>query len=344
MGMLIKGKWTEEDHIIENGVYQRPASIYNHDLAADMPLSLAQEKDRFHLIASWSCPWSHRLTLMRTLKGLENLIPLHIAGGKRVQGYPLKNGDLWQVPGSQQNIVHLHQLYSINDPNYTGRSTVPILWDRKTQTIVSNESSKIMRALDAVATSPTNNQTLSNFTLLPAEQQNAIDALNKTIYENLSNAVYRASFATTQAAYDQAVSKVFATMDELEERLTEQRYLLGGAITEADWRLFPTLVRFDIDYFIHSRCSQKRLTEYPVLWAYARDLYSWRGVANTVNFPAIHLSNHSKRKIIPLMPHADWSAPHHREKLSPAQVYRANQERININPSDLSILTSASAA
>ena len=312
MGMLINGSWTEEDRIIESGAFVREPSVLR-DVDPGTADAIATQPGRFQLIASWTCPWSHRLLLVRALKGLSTALPVQLAGGRRVEGYPLDHGRAWRVPGTDRDIVHLHELYTMAVPDYTGRSTVPVLWDSQARRIVSNDSAALMRLLDAVPGEP-------DFTLTPASLLPQIDTLNDWIYGGLSNAVYRTGFAESQAAYDRAIADVVATLDQLEARLADRRFLLGSTVTEADWRLFPTLVRFDVDYFIHSRCSHRRLTEYPNLWAYARDLYAWPGVAQTVDFDAIHRSNHEDAPILPILPFADWRAAHTRDRLGPRQV------------------------
>ncbi|MCE9687575.1 glutathione S-transferase C-terminal domain-containing protein [Shewanella sp. AS16] len=340
MGMLIDGLWTEEDRIIKDGAFVRQASVYHAALGSELLEAIAAQAGRFHLIASWSCPWSHRTMLLRTLKGLQQHIPLHITGGKRVEGYPANSGHSWRVPGSNRQIVHLHQLYRLSDPAYSGRVTVPVLWDSQEQRIVSNESGMIIRAFDAVrldgrastTASPPVALSATDFSLVPARLVAEIDELNLRIYQNLANATYRAGFAQSQSAYDAAVESVFSTLDWLEQRLAGQRFLLGEAITEADWLLFPTLVRFDVDYFIHSRCSRRRLLEYPHLWAYARDLFSWPGVADTVRFEAIHMSNVAENALVPAMPDADWSAPHERAALGPAKVFLRSGAAVRVEP------------
>lgn len=340
MGMLIEGRWTDTDQIIINGAYKRQASIHNQDIAPDTIKSIGEAPERFHLIASLSCPWSHRAMIVRQLKQLQNFIPIHIAGGQRIQGYPINDGKPWIVPGSRRSIVHLHQLYTLSNPMHTGRPTVPVLWDSHTQTIISDESAKIIRAFDAV-------QLIDHdfdFTLLPKNLITEIDGFNTRIYQNLSNAVYKAGFAESQTAYDEAVQHVFETLNQLEEHLAQHRYLLGSIITEADWRLFPTLVRFDIVYFKHHNCSQHRLIDYANLWAYARDLYAWQGVAKTINFDIIHSSSYendvknSNTHIIPVIPETDWLAPHGRDILGPAQLTLRSGEIVNIDPATLNII------
>lgn len=331
MGMLINGLWSEEDHIYKGGEYIRQHSVYSNDIGAETVAAIVREPGRFHLIASWSCPWSHRAMLIRQIKGLAQYIPLHITGGKRLQGYSANFGNNWQVPGCEKMIVHLHELYTLNDPYFTGRSTVPILWDSYKLKVVSNESSKIVRALDAVKLSKEGNTDMPNFTLYPSCIRADIDALNDLIYSNLSNAVYRADFAKEPLAYRKAVAQVFGMLDELETRLAESRYLFGDVISEADWRLFPTLVRFDLDYNLNGKCTRRRLVDYPNLWGYARDLYSWHGVSDTVNFEAIHESNYLDSLIVPDMPLNDWRKPHKRHEMGVTSIMLLSGEKVTFN-------------
>lgn len=338
MGMLINGQWTDKDQIIQQGTYVRQVSAYNQAISQEIIQTMRSEPKRFYLIASLSCPWSHRALVIRHMKGLENEIPLQIAGGQRIQGYPINGGQPWRVPGTHQTIVHLHQLYTLSDPAHSGRPTVPVLWDSKAQKIISNESKEIMKAFDQVPASP--NQW--DFTLFPREHTTKIEQWSHYLYENLTNAVYCAGFAEQQQAYEHAVDKVFQTLDQLEIKLSRTRYLIGSIITEADWQLFPTLLRFDAVYFILHRCSRRRLIDYPHLWAYARDLYAWGQIANTVHFDVIRKSSYENDtlnnpfKIVAVSPEANWSEPHHRDTLSPAQIELRSGQVITVKPPSFS--------
>lgn len=322
MGMLLNGAWSEQDTAIQDGAFVRSPSSYDRPIADDTIAAISAYPGRFVLIVSMSCPWSQRTLLVRAVKGLSNLLPIHVAGGPRIEGYPVAAGAEWTPPGLDRPIVHLHQLYAASDPNFTGRVTVPVLWDSLARTIVSNDSAQIMRALDAVrcAGAP-------DFTLHPPHLAAEMDELNDFIYDGLSNAVYRAGFAEKQAAYDEAVALVFQTLQSLEDRLTQRRYLLGSALTEADLRLFPTLVRFDAVYAILARCSLRRLVDHPNLWAYARDVYAWPGVADTVDMDALRHGayeadrTHNPFGIVAIAPDVDWHLPHRREALGPAKVF-----------------------
>ncbi len=334
MGMVIDGQWVQEDRIYENGGFRRRASLFDAPLGTDLARSIREEPGRYHLIASQSCPWSQRTMLMQSLKALEETLILQIAHGPRIEGYAVNGGAPWRVPGSDQEIIHMHELYRLADPSYTGRSTVPVLWDSAGQRIMSNESARIMRLLDSVPGEPGS----LDFTLLPPGLTPEIDALNDRLQVEFSNAVYRAGLARRQDLYEAAVEEVFTILAELEQRLAERRYLFGEVLTEADLRLLPALLRFDHVYHSYFRCSRKRLTDYPCLWAYTRDLYGWRGVAETTDFQAIregYFLNDGDGNpfgVIPVAPEIDWLEPHGRDVLSPAQLTLRNGEVVTVDP------------
>jgi putative glutathione S-transferase len=319
MGMLIEGVWSEQDDVIRDGAFVRAPSAFDRPISQEIVAAIATEPGRFVLIASMSCPWSQRTMLVRAVKGLDALVPLHVAGGVRIEGYPAAAGKAWTPPGLDRPIVHLHELYTASRPGFTGRVTVPVLWDSLRREIVSNESAEIMRGFDAVARAGH-----PDFTLRPATLAAEMEALNAFIHEGLSNAVYRAGFAEAQAPYDEAVRQVFETLDMLEHRLADRRFLFGSKLTETDLRLFPTLVRFDAIYAVLFRCSLRRLTDYPNLWAYARDLLAWPEIAATVDMAAIRQGAYlADRKtnifgIVAVAPDADWTSPHGREALGAA--------------------------
>ena len=322
MGMLIEGVWSEQDDVIRDGAFVRAPSAFDRPISPEIVAAIAEEPGRFVLIASMSCPWSQRAMLIRAVKGLDALVPLHVAGGVRVEGYPVAAGKAWTPPGLDRAIVHLHELYTASRPGFTGRVTVPVLWDSVRREIVSNESAEIMRGFDAVA-----RPGLPDFTLRPTALAPGMEELNVLIHEGLSNAVYRAGFAEAQAPYDAAVRQVFETLDMLDRRLADRRYLFGPALTETDLRLFPTLVRFDAIYSILFRCSLRRLTDYPNLWAYARDLHAWPEIAGTVDMTAIREGAYlADRKtnmfgIVAIAPDADWARPHGRDALGAAGLF-----------------------
>lgn len=336
MGMLIEGAWTEEDRTIQGGSYVRPASPYGEPLSAEMIKAIATEPGRFHLIASLSCPWSHRAMLTRALKGLEDIVPMQIAGGPRTEGYRVGAPDRpWTVPSNGRSIVHLHELYALADPTYTGRVTVPVLWDSADQMIVSNESVHILRGLDQVRLRGGDEP---DWRLRPPELAAVIDDLAPRVQAGLSNAVYRAGKARRQKAYDAAVEEVFATLDMLEERLATSRYLHGSALTETDLRLWPTLARFDAVYHGHFKCSRHRIADYPNLWGYARDVLAWRSVAETFSEPAIRAAYYGEDRdlnpfgIVATAPAIDWSVPHDRAQLGPATVMGRDGRLMEVDP------------
>lgn len=337
MGMLIAGAWTEEDRRIRDGIFVRHKSECGEGLSPHALGRSLSEPGRFHLIVSLSCPWSHRTLMMHRLKGLEERVPVHIAGGPRVEGYALNQGHVWLVPGTDVPIRHLHQLYRLSDATYTGRATVPVLWDAKEACIVSNSSATIMRAFDAAGT-PIG---LASWTFLPTPFLSDIDALNDDIDRELSNAVYRAGFAERQDEYERAIDAVFSMLDRLEQRLSCRRYLFGTVNTEADWRLFATLVRFDAVYGPHFRCTRRRLVDYSSLWGYARDLYGYQCIASTVDFQAIlegyyrYDGQHNPFGIIGTLPEMNWRARHHRAALGQAELVDWTGERIPIDPETL---------
>lgn len=334
MGMIVDGQWTEEDRIIANTRYIREVSVFAEPLGAERLAQLRADPERFHLIASRSCQWSHRAVIARLLKGWADRIPLTLAHGPRIEGYAVNGGQDWTVPGSSVTIRHLHQLYTISHPDYTGRSTVPVLWDSREQRIVSNESARIFEAFDQLIP-PSGHLDFHLGSIRPDPE---MTRLMERIHTGLSNGVYRAGFAESQAAYDDAVSDVFETLNMLEIRLGKSRYLGGAAVTVADWFLFTTLVRFDCVYHVLHRCCRRRLVDYPHLWAYARDLYSWRGIEGTVDFEAIRSASYANDTavnplgIVAIAPDADWREPHGRERFGPAQVLGKNDEPVRVVP------------
>jgi len=273
------------------------------------------EAGRYCLVTAPSCPWAHRTVLMRKLKGLENTIAILQSDLPKGEGWAYSRGldDLRPVNG----VFHVHQVYSAARADFTGRATVPVLWDLKTHTIVNNESSEIIRMLN-FEFNEFGNATLD---LYPEPLRDAIDQTNSFVYEAVNNGVYCCGFARTQAAYEQAFRKLFAALDSFEERLGRQRYLVGDDFTEADLRLFPTLVRFDAVYYSHFKCNLRRIADYHNLSNYTRDIYQMPGVAKTVDIPGIKLGyyggmrNLNPSGIIPLGPDLAFSLPHDRGEL-----------------------------
>jgi putative glutathione S-transferase len=278
----------------------------------------AAEPGRYHLYVSHACPWAHRTMIFRALKGLEKVISVSVV-------HPLMPAESWvfgEYPGATEDHInhakYLYENYLIAAPDFKGLVTVPVLWDKKQQTIVNNESSEIIRMLNSAFNDFGN----SDMDFYPEPLREEIDSINDIVYHNVNNGVYRAGFATTQKAYETAYDQLFSSMDELEQRLSKQRYLVGDQITEADWRLFTTLVRFDAVYYSHFKTNRNRLIDYPNLCGYTRELYQVPGVADTVNMD--HIKRHyfgSHRSInptgiIPKGPEIDFMLPHGREQLS----------------------------
>lgn len=303
MGMLIEGKWIDEaDRSMVDGTYRREQSALPSMVDDELISQLRHTKERYFLVASASCPWSHATVITLTLAGLSATIKTQWAGGPRVEGYGLLPGGL--LPG-RNHIQHVHQLYTATEPDYTGRATVPVLWDARARKIISNSSSEIMAAIDCAS---------DGLDLRPKGFRDEIDALTDFIFAGLSNAVYRAGKAQKQVEYDEAVNTVFQTMDELETRLEKSPYLIGSELCQADIRLFATLVRFDTVYATHFRCTRARLVDYPNLWRYARRIYQLPGVKDTVDFDQIRYGyyvndgSHNPFKIIAQQPKIDWES------------------------------------
>ncbi len=315
MGQLVDGEWhdTWYDTKKSGGRFVRSTSKFRNWITPDGEFPAV--RDRYHLYVSYACPWAHRTLIFREIKELSDLITVSVVhpdmlsdGWTLADDYPRATGDtLYGLP-------FLRDIYTKADPQISGRVTVPILWDKETETIVSSESSEIIRMFNSAFNDVTGNQ--DDF--WPEKMRDAIEDVNQRIYDTLNNGVYRSGFATSQEAYDEAVTALFDTMDWLEGRLSSNRYLMGDRITEADWRLVPTLFRFDPVYHLHFKCNRKRLIDHPNLWDYARELYQWPGVKKTVNFDHIvrhyHYSHESinPHRIIPINPILDWDAPHNR--------------------------------
>ncbi|MEO0881997.1 MAG: glutathione S-transferase family protein [Pseudomonadota bacterium] len=327
MGLLVDGVWHDQwyDTKKSGGRFVRGESQFRNWITPDGAPGpsgaggFKAEAGRYHLYASYACPWVHRTLIFRSLKGLEDLIDVsfvHWFMGDK--GWAFEK-DLDGIVGDcLHGFDYAYEIYVKADPDYSGRVTVPILWDKKLSTIVSNESSEIIRmlnsAFDDVGAKPGD--------YYPAAYRAEIDALNDRIYHTVNNGVYKSGFATTQSAYEEAVNPLFETLDMLEGRLQTSRFLLGDMPTEADWRLFPTLFRFDPVYVGHFKCNLRRLVDYPNLWAYTRDLYQWPGMSDTVNLS--HAKDHyyqshqtiNPHRIVPIGPDVNFDDPHGRESLS----------------------------
>ncbi|GAB4362507.1 MAG: glutathione S-transferase family protein [Kiloniellaceae bacterium] len=328
MGLLIDGVWHDKwyDTKKTGGRFERQDSAFRNWVTPDGsagPSGAAgfkAEAGRYHLYVSLACPWAHRTLIFRKLKKLEDLISLSVVHWHMgEEGWTFQEGR-GVIPDSVNGAAKLHQVYSAAKPDYSGRVTVPVLWDKQRGTIVSNESAEIIRMFNSAFDGLTG----STLDFYPKALRQEIDAVNETVYHNVNNGVYKAGFATEQEPYEKAFDALFATLDDLEARLSRQRYLAGARLTEADWRLFTTLVRFDPVYHGHFKCNLKRLADYPSLWAYTRELYQLPGVAETVDL--FHIKHHyyeshptvNPSGIVPKGPAINFRAPHGREALKAA--------------------------
>lgn len=315
MGLLIDGKWHDRWYDTENnqGEFKREQSQFRGQIGSD---EFPAEADRYHLYVSLACPWAHRALIFRRLKKLESLISVSV-----VSPIMLEHGWTFDIDqGSSGDPLHnakyLHELYTRNQHDYSGRVTVPVLWDKKQQRIVNNESADIIRQFNG-AFADLAEKTLDYY---PESLQADIDAINDEIYNKVNNGVYRCGFATTQQAYEDAYDALFAALDTIENQLGTQRFLCGDTISEADWRLFTTLIRFDAVYHGHFKCNRQRLEDYPHLSNYLRHLYQWPGVADTVDFS--HIKRHyyvshpmiNPTQVVPVGPDIDYSRPHNRNE------------------------------
>lgn len=302
-----------------DGSFQRQRSAFREWVTADGSSGLPAEPGRYHLYVSLACPWAHRTVVYRRLKGLEDAVGMTVVDPERDErGWAVGDGP-GDTPDTVNGFTYLSEAYLRTDPGFEGRVTVPVLWDRVTGRIVNNESADIIRMFDREFAACA---TQSSPTYCPPELEGAIDEVNGYVYDNVNNGVYRCGFAVTQAAYEAAFAALFTALDELDRRLGARRYLLGARITEADWRLFTTLVRFDAVYVGHFKCNLRRIADYPNLSGYLRDLYQHPGVADTVDFD--HIKRHYYRthptinptRIVPRGPALDLHAPHRRERLA----------------------------
>ena len=323
MGQLTDGVWTtaRADTGSTDGAFERPDQQFRHWITSDGAPGptgeggFAAEPGRYHLYVSYACPWANRALFFRRLKGLEDLIGVSVVHPDMlVEGWEFRT-DFDGATGDRVfGLPYLRDVYLRAAPKMTGRVTVPLLWDLRRDCIVSNESADIIRMFNGAFDGLTGNAD----DYWPEDLRDAIAPVNERIYDTVNNGVYRAGFATSQSAYDAAARALFETLDWLEARLDRSRYLMGARATEADWRLFSTLVRFDPVYHTHFKCNRAWLREYPNLWAYARDLYQWPGIADEVRFDHIvrhyHYSqdNVNPHRIIPINPVLDWSEPHGR--------------------------------
>ena len=325
MGKLVNGIWHDiwYETSENRGQFKRSESRFRNWVTKDGSAGpggkagFAAEAGRYHLYVSYACPWAHRTLIFRSLKKLEDLVSVSV-----VDPLMLENG--WEFHDRDDATVdhlfgadYLHQIYTRAEPDYSGRVTVPVLWDRQQNTIVSNESSEIIRMFNTAF----NDLTGDTQDFYPQELRDDIEALNAVIYDTVNNGVYKCGFATTQSAYEASLGPLFATLDTLEDRLATRRYLFGNRVTEADWRLFTTLVRFDPVYAGHFKCNIRRIQDYQNLMAYTRDLYQQAGVQGTVNMR--HIKHHYYRShlminptgIVPSGPQIDLALPHWRDRM-----------------------------
>jgi len=316
MGLLVEGKWQDKwyDTKSTGGRFVRRGSQFRDWITADGSSGFKAEPDRYHLYISLACPWAHRTLIFRKLKKLEDIVSLSIVD-------PLMQENGWEftdypssIPDTVNGSHYLHEIYTAAKADYTGRVTVPVLWDKEKNTIVNNESSEIIRMFN----SEFNEYGDSEPDFYPLELRDEIDRINSTVYDNINNGVYKCGFATSQQAYEEAFNNLFHTLDKIENLLAERRYLVGDKMTEADWRLFTTLLRFDSVYYTHFKCNLRRIEEYPNLSNYLRELYQFPGLEETVNFK--HIKEHYFKShksinptgIVPSGPELDLSTPHNR--------------------------------
>ncbi len=329
MGLLVNGEWQDKGYDTDKtgGKFVRSTSAFRNWITADGSAGpsgedgFKAESGRYHLYVSYACPWAHRALVFRAIKGLEDHIGVSVV-------HPDMLGDGWTFDSDFDGatgdrlygLPFARDIYLRADPKVSGRVTVPILWDKERETIVSNESAEIIRMFNSAFDGITGNTE----DYWPEHLRSEIEPVNDRIYDTLNNGVYKAGFATSQEAYDEAVHPLFDTLDWIEERLDSRRYLMGETITEADWRLFTTIIRFDKVYHGHFKCNRRRIVDYPNLWAWTREMYQWPGVSETVHFDHIvrhyHCSHDSinPRRILPIGPDLDLTAPHGRDRLRAA--------------------------
>ncbi|MDF5724449.1 MAG: glutathione S-transferase family protein [Rhizonema sp. PD37] len=319
LGILKEGKWVpERDQEDSEGKFVRPSTTYRNKITADGTSGFKAEPGRYHLYISWACPWACRTAIIRQLKGLQDIISMSVVA-------PEIHDNSWEfsdepgaIPDTVNGTDYLWQIYTKADPNYSGRVTVPVLWDIQKGTIVNNESREIIRMLDTEF----DHLAKQDVNFCPKDLQELVDETIEAIYKPINNGVYRAGFATSQSAYDEAVTELFDALDHWEKVLGKQRYLCGEQITEADWCIFTTLFRFDAVYYVHFKCNLRRLVDYPNLWNYLKDLYQQPQVKETCNLDHIkrhYYKSHPKvnpTRIVPLGPLISFDEPHNRDKLT----------------------------
>ncbi len=326
MGQLVNGVWYDVwyDTKSTGGQFVRSVQKFRNFVTTDGSAGptgnpgFIAESGRYHLYVSLACPWAHRTLMFRRLKQLENHISISVVHPTMLENGWTFGQDFEEATGDTLfGKQFLYQIYTLANPQFSGRVTVPVLWDKKTNTIVSNESSEIIRMFNSAFNALTGNTD----DYYPEHMRDDINDINTLVYENVNNGVYRAGFATTQSAYEPAFNALFETLDLLEEKLSQQRYLVGSKITEADWRLFASLIRFDAVYVSHFKCNLRRIADFPNLSNYVRELYQWPGIAGTVNID--HIKQHyfgshpmiNPTLIVPIGPQLDFTSPHNRDRI-----------------------------
>jgi putative glutathione S-transferase len=322
VGLLVNGQWQDKWYDTDNnqGEFKREAAQLRNWVTEDGSAGQSgdtgfkAEKDRYHLYVSLACPWAHRTLIFRHLKGLEDYISVSVVSPDMLEHGWTFDKDNHSTGDALFDSDFMHQIYTRNKADYSGRVTVPVLWDKKTQRIVSNESAEIIRMFNSAFNGLTGNER----DFYPQSLRSEIDEVNEFVYHNINNGVYRAGFATTQEAYTEAFDNLFAALDKIEQRLTANRYLVGDTLTEADWRLFTTLIRFDSVYVGHFKCNLRTIESYPAISNYLRELYQVEGVNKTVDF--YHIKRHyyfshtmiNPTQVVPKGPDIDYARPHNR--------------------------------
>ncbi len=317
MGRLVNGRWETGPHNLDpKGRFMRAETLFRNRITSNGSSEFPAVAGRYHLYVSWACPWAHRTLILRKLKGLEDAVSLSVVDAFMDENGWAFSGNPGAIPDTVNGKQRLHEVYAAAVPDYTGRASVPVLWDKSKGAIVNNESREIVRMFDTAFEEIGD----PSVTFLPEGLEAEVERVIDAIYEPINNGVYKSGFARTQEAYEEAVTALFAALDHWEAVLDKQRYLCGGRITEADWFLFTTLVRFDPVYHYHFKCNLRRLRDYPNLWNYTKGLYQVPGVAETCNFDHIkrhYFSSHetvNPTRIVPLGPEIDYSEPHDRER------------------------------
>lgn len=326
MAMLVDGRWDEnaDQSTIRDGKYVRSDSKFRNWITADGSSGFKAEAGRYHLYVAHWCPWAYRTSIFRKLKGLDGTIGISIASSaQKVQGWKYVEGEEGCTPDTVNGKTYLHEIYSLADPHFNGRPTVPTLWDKVRKTIVSNESADIIRMFN----SEFRGVVPETVDYYPEDLRAEIDAVNAQIYGSVNDGVYRTGFAKTQAAYEDSIEALFTTLDTMDARLATQRYLCGDRITEADWRFFATLIRFDLVYHMLFKCARKRICDYPNLWNYTLELYQHPGIAEVTRLDHIKTGYYTclpainPTRIIPVTPDAiDYTMRHDRGRLPKASL------------------------